>query len=305
MKKENSTPALYSKKSIVKIVICALIVLALTVFCIVLISKNKTDDGAKSDDTRNSSAETSGTPVETAGTDEYTPVDTSVVTDAPDDTQNTPGEGETATVPANESSYENKDASTDVVTDGGANEVSGKNKGYLGKGLYVTSPQSYSGAYVEDGSDEEVSDILAVTLKNTGSEIIRYISFKVYYGETTANFEATTVLPGTSVVVLEKNRITYPGDDFDTCEAIDVAYFDEEPVFYSEFLSISGAEGQFIISNTGSVVVYYKNVKDGRYFGGITYRATSSAGVKASESIILPARHFSPDTCRVMFVTYD
>lgn len=292
--KDNETPKLYSTKSKVLMALCALLVVAIAVVCIVLLANDKKSDGGDATDVVTETD--TETETETDDGEHYKAVDTSVLTEDVSETENTP-----------DTSTETSPADTDKPDDNGIDP----SKRSIGEGLYITSIEPYSGPFVEDGSDEEVTNIMAATVKNYGTEPVQLVSISVKYGEDEALFEATTIPVGTSVVILEKNKKQFVEGDFDSAEVTSCIRFIEEPSFHSDVVGVTGADGELIIENVGTedienkVAVYYKSVKDGKYFGGITYSATIDSGIAAGNSVIVSARHFRIKDSRLMFVIYD
>jgi flagellar basal body-associated protein FliL len=77
-------------------------------------------------------------------------------------------------------------------------------------GIRILEIGSYTGAYMEDGSDDAVENILQITVKNMGTEPLQYSKFRLISdsGEE-ALFEMTTLFPGEKMTVLEANRKTF------------------------------------------------------------------------------------------------
>lgn len=66
----------------------------------------------------------------------------------------------------------------------------------LGSGLSLMSVNRYAGAFVEDGSDETVSDVLAITVRNDGDKTVQYAQITLTQGESTYQFSITTLPVG-------------------------------------------------------------------------------------------------------------
>lgn len=50
-------------------------------------------------------------------------------------------------------------------------------------------------------------------------------------------------------------------------------------------------------------MIYYKNLVNGVYYGGVTYRTRIESGLAAGEVRQGTASHFSPDNSAVLFVS--
>lgn len=182
----------------------------------------------------------------------------------------------------------------------------------LGNGLLITDLGRYAGKFLEDGSDEVVSDVLMIVVKNNGNKTLQYAEIQLNTGVKTASFSLSTLAPGKSMVVLEKNRQKYASGERGISASTDVAvFFSQEPQLHADVLKIQPLDGGFNIANvsgkdiTGDILIYYKNSADDLYYGGITYRARIEGGMKAGEIRQALSDHFSADGSEVMFVTYN
>lgn len=178
------------------------------------------------------------------------------------------------------------------------------------KGLQVVKVGSYSGLFVEDGSDDVVSRVLMVIVKNSGTRTVQYAQIELTDGNTTACFTLSTLPPGESVVLLEQNRMSYEaGKDLTETTIRNVALFPQEPELCEDRIQIQALNGVLNVTNisgediTGDVVIYYKNAAADLLYGGITYRVTITGGIKAGEIKQIVASHYSAKGSRVMWVT--
>lgn len=178
------------------------------------------------------------------------------------------------------------------------------------KDLVITDIGNYSGIFMEDGSDEVVSRILMVVVKNTGSKTVQYAEVELTDGEKTAYFSLSTLPPGESVVLLEKSRMSYAdGKNLTEATVKNAVAFSSEPTMCQDQLKIQGLNGVLNVTNTtdeditGDVVIYYKNAASDMLYGGITYRVTITGGIKAGEIKQIVASHYSEKGSRVMWVT--
>lgn len=178
----------------------------------------------------------------------------------------------------------------------------------LGYGMTVTDIGSYTGAYVEDGSNEVVSGVLMAVVTNNGTQTVQYAQFQLTDGEKTADFSLSTLPPGESVVVLEQSRMGYAAG-LTQATVQNVAIFQAEPTLCQDKIKIQALDGALNITNisgediAGNVVIYYKNSSADMLYGGITYRVVISGGMKAGEIRQGTAAHFSTSGSRIMFVT--
>lgn len=169
---------------------------------------------------------------------------------------------------------------------------------------------SYTGAYMEDASDEPVENILRITVKNMGNEPLQYSKFRlVSENEDEALFEMTTLMPGETIMVLEANRKTYDESvEYTVVRSENLAYFQYEPVLQEDKLQIQPLDGGFNIKNisgediTGKIVIYFKDYGDGQYLGGITYSGTIQNGLEAGEIRQIMSGNFTATGTKVVFI---
>lgn len=180
----------------------------------------------------------------------------------------------------------------------------------LGSALKLTLVGEYDGVFMEDGSNDEITNALAIVLQNDNYNDLQYAEIYLDYGDFTASFTATNVPSGSSVLLLEKNRTL-------SKERLPNKYYTENLVFFDEKMSvaedvfeINGTDGAINIKNIsdkdidGDVVVSYKNYANDMFYGGITYRITVTGGIKAGEMKQAPAGHFSSSSSKVLTATW-
>lgn len=180
----------------------------------------------------------------------------------------------------------------------------------LSQGLEITGLGSYTGIYMEDGSNELVSDILMIRVTNAGDAAVQYAQITLSGEDGKAAFTLSTLRPGETAVLLETNRKPYSAADrYDTAEAFNVAVFPETPVCHEDRIRIQPLDGGFNITNisdadiTGDIVVYFKNYANGLYYGGITYRGRIEGGLRAGEIRQIMSGNFTAEGTAVVFVT--
>lgn len=182
----------------------------------------------------------------------------------------------------------------------------------LDYGLFVTDTGSYTGMYMEDGTNEIVSGVLMLVVKNSGEQDIQYAQITMPVGEETAVFTLTTLPVGESVVLLETSRMQWQQDvDYAAIlpKVENIAYFQEPVSTQEDKLKIGIVDGAINVTNIsgedieGNIVVYYKNAAQDLYYGGITYRITIEGGLKADEIRQVMTNHASNTGSEIMFVT--
>ena len=180
---------------------------------------------------------------------------------------------------------------------------------WLGSGLKVTKAESYTGIFVEDGSDEAVSGVFSVFITNEGSSDVQYAHVVLSRGEEKYDFDFTTLPAGATVRVLEQSRQAMPEEltGFKG-ELTTYAEFDGGMSMCEDAVSVDAEDGVIYITNNtdaeiSQLYVYYKSVQGDSYMGGITYR-TGISSIAPGTTVSGTALHFRGGESRVMFVTY-
>lgn len=225
----------------------------------------------------------------------------------------TPGAAESGTQPsaaAEAQSAPPAETDTAAVTDPAGTEVRDPQNQSLEGGLEIVRWGKYIGAYMEDGSDDFVSNVMMVEVYNAGTETIQYAAITVAGEAGEAVFHLTTLLPGARAVVLEAARKPYSETDVYTeARAEDVTYLPGEVGLQEDRIRIQPLEGGFNITNisggdiTGEIAVYFKDCVADLYYGGITYVCRIEGGLKADEVKQIMSSNFTGSGSRVMFVT--
>lgn len=181
----------------------------------------------------------------------------------------------------------------------------------LSNGCEIAQIKSYSGPFVEDGSDEEKENVMAVVIKNTTGKHIQYMTFRLISGENEYLFKVTTLFDNSAVTVLESSGAAYTEDKIDRVELTQSVVFSSAPTVHPQELEITVMDGLMNVKNIsgedieGNTYVYYKLTDGDDWFGGITYRASVNGGLKNGEIRQIPANHFKKDTCKVVFTEYE
>ncbi len=169
----------------------------------------------------------------------------------------------------------------------------------------------YTGEFIEDSSFENKENVAAVKVKNNSAKDIQLARIYVLTTEKELLFEATTLLAGATMTVLEKegqtlgkveeikdfrveNRVDFP-TNVSLCENRFLLQANNKTINIKN-ISTTDCESE--------IYVYYKKKDDsGNYFGGITFR-TKASGLKVDEIQQLPAPHFTVGDSEVVFVDY-
>ena len=173
--------------------------------------------------------------------------------------------------------------------------------------LTVEAVGSYSGNFLEDGSDEPTANVAAMLITNNSDKMLQIaeISFQVNEKDT-AVFKVTDLPAGTSTLVLESNKREFSEEDAYTYGETATAYI-EQPSLEEDKFELETEDGKITLKNKtdqayDKVYVYYKYVQiGGAYLGGITYR-TPFENVPAGGEAEAVAAHFNPESSKIMAV---
>ena len=173
--------------------------------------------------------------------------------------------------------------------------------------LIIEKVGSYTGNYLEDGSDEPIEKVAAIIISNTSDKMLQVgdITFKVSDKEN-ATFRVTNLLPHTSALVLESNKRKYSDKDDYSYGNVVNAYLDAPDLLEDKFEVIK-ENGNLKLKNKTDktykkVYVYYKYVQSGGAFmGGITYRVPFE-NIEGKKTVTSVANHFSANTSAIVDV---
>lgn len=185
-----------------------------------------------------------------------------------------------------------------------------EDKAFMDGLVTVEKVGRYAGIFVEDGSDEIVSDVFAITVVNNSDKMLQYAQVVITCGGEECTFDMSTIPAGARAQVLEKNKKSLPEDLTGAQTVLDtVTEFQTEPSLYEDVFELSPSQYSISVKNiskndiSGDIYVYYKTKVGDLYMGGITYRAKIS-GLSAGEEKNAYASHFYGDDSEILFVTY-
>lgn len=178
----------------------------------------------------------------------------------------------------------------------------------LGYGVFLERVDSYTGTYMEDGSDQLVSGVMMIRVTNTGEEDIQLMNIQVAYADAVYNFMLTNLPAGGTAVLLELDRAPMPEGAPISATVDSVTLFSEPMEADFSVFEISGNDGVLNVKNIsdadigGTVYVYYKYKIQDVYYGGITFRVTIEGGLAADEIRQIVTSHYNPDNCEILMV---
>ena len=181
----------------------------------------------------------------------------------------------------------------------------------IGHDLYIKKIGSYTGAFIEDGSDVQVQEVCMIILTNKSDKDLQYANINLTIGSKEGNFKVTTLTAGASALVLETKGIPYTKDiDYSSVVLDTAVFFSDELSLCEDTLEITALDRMLNVKNLSSkdinedIFIYYKTIDNGIYMGGITYRVRVSGGLKAGEIKQVAASHYNKIKSSILFVTY-
>lgn len=177
----------------------------------------------------------------------------------------------------------------------------------LGYGLEITDSGKYTGMYMEDGTNEVLSDVMMLVVRNNGEDDIQLAEITALCGGEEYHFTLTNLAVGQRAVLLEQER--KPAAELTSAVLDACAPFAQPMELYEDQLQITGLDGMVNVQNIsdadieGDIYVYYKYAAQDIFYGGITFRVRIEGGLMAGELRQLPAGHFTQEGCTVVQVT--
>lgn len=168
-----------------------------------------------------------------------------------------------------------------------------------------TLAAGYDGAFLEDGSDDEVKNVLALLFKNTSDKDIQYAEYAFAVDGKPISFKVSDLPAGQQCVVLEASR--HQRNTSEVLELISrvVAPVDMLPGS-DKVVPVMNDDNTITIMNLTQeelpvVRVFYKYYypDENTFVGGITYTATATK-VPAGGSVTIAPSHYETNASRIM-----
>ncbi|MBQ4566465.1 MAG: hypothetical protein IJA48_08960 [Oscillospiraceae bacterium] len=182
----------------------------------------------------------------------------------------------------------------------------------LSNGLSIVRSGSYTGSFVEDGSNAPCENVLALVVTNNSDTFLEWAEIAVPVGDKTAYFKLSSLPVGQSLLVLEKTAMVY--DPADTCGQavlLSNSLGSKEFSLHRDVFSITAADHVINLTNrspqaiSGNLAVYYKNASGGIYIGGITYVKTLPGGVAAGGVAQFICENYTVAGSEILFIVYE
>ena len=160
----------------------------------------------------------------------------------------------------------------------------------------------YSGPFIEDQTDEQVTNVLALQFRNDGEQDVQYAEYVFNVNGTDLIFKLSNLPAGQTCVVLEANRHPYNANEVLKLSSRLVAQVDDLPTASDQILPVNNGDDTFVVMNlTGQPIasarVYFKSYypDENTFIGGITYSVeVKNIPANGSSEVIAPV-HYSSD----------
>ena len=165
---------------------------------------------------------------------------------------------------------------------------------------------SYSGIFIEDGSDVEVDNVAAIQVKNTSKKALEFAQIQIYNGDKKLVFDVSSLPANSSAVIMEKNKapldksksITYGGTTGGYTDKLEKASTIKYQKVDNNGIKVTNKSNK----NIPCVRIFYKyKSSEGYYIGGITYTAKIN-NLKAGASQTIYPSHFDSDGGEIMMI---
>ena len=180
-----------------------------------------------------------------------------------------------------------------------------------GTELVIQKIEPFDGIFLEDGTDEAVSNVTTMLLENKGYMDIEYAEISIKCDGKKLEFEVSVLPGGSSMIIQEKNKAQYKKGTYQECRA-DAAEagrleMSEKQVKVTE----KGNDSLEVTNLTDEMIpmvrIFYKYYmeKENVYVGGITYTAKIDDLEKGSTQVVTPKHYIDGDSRIVMVRTYE
>lgn len=180
-----------------------------------------------------------------------------------------------------------------------------------GHDLIIERLDGFSGSYVEDGTNQEMSDIAMISVSNEGDTAIEYAEIVLKCEDDTLLFVLSALPAKGRAYVQEKNQKVMPDGGAVECSAV-VVHKEEMEMSEKEVSVKENNDNTLTIKNkTDEMIpmirVFYKyyDKKEKLYLGGIAFTARITE-LGAGEEITIQPSHYVKENSKVIRVsTYD
>ena len=180
-----------------------------------------------------------------------------------------------------------------------------------GTELVIQKIESFDGIFLEDGTDEAVSNVTTMLLENKGYMDVEYAEISIKCDDKKLEFEVSVLPGGSSMIVQEKNKAQYKKGTYQECRA-DAAEAGRLEMSERQIKVTQEENDSLEVTNLTDemipmVRIFYKYYmeEENVYVGGITYTAKIDDLEKGSTQVVTPKHYIDGDSRIVMVRTYE
>ena len=142
--------------------------------------------------------------------------------------------------------------------------------------LVVQALTGYDGPFLEDGTDREMVNVVALIIRNSGATIIESAQISLHWGDGMYTFAGSYIPAGGTAVLIEQNGQIWKDTVFTHCTGNQTTL--QAGLLQQEIMVTEEAMGTVILTNTTEdtiygITIYHKTwlSPQDMYIGGITY----------------------------------
>lgn len=282
-------------------IICISLTVTLCIVFIVMLINDSRDNGTMTNEDNTAATQTQDSSEDSTGNAESRQNEDKSNETSSEDTlnQNTSGEEKTS---ASDSGSALRPSTNDSVTSPlPQNTDTGD--------IAINEFGSFSGEYVEDGSNIPVENVAAVRITNRTDRFLEYAQITLMISGKKATFIVSALPPRRSAWVLEANKMTITeAENFEYIDSI--TSYKDNIISETDKIKLSFNGNLLKAANTTqstlkNVTVYYRTLhSDGRFLGGITYKVTFGT-LPPGESIEKIAGHYKMESSEIVRIDWQ
>lgn len=176
-----------------------------------------------------------------------------------------------------------------------------------GHNLRLEKLAPYTGIFVEDGTNQQVTDVAMLLVKNTGDSAVEYAEITVDYPNKTLTFQITALPAGERMVVQEKSGSGVPNGVAGQAAAL-VVHRTQMNITPEISVSDNGDNSLTVKNLTNKTIptvrIFYKYYmkNENMYVGGIAFTVRITSFGPESTMVVSPS-HYNSQTSRVVMAT--
>ena len=176
-----------------------------------------------------------------------------------------------------------------------------------GHNLRIEKLAPYTGIFVEDGTNQQVTGVAMIMVQNTGDDVVEYAEITVEYANKTLCFQITALPAGERMVVQEKTGSGVPEGAAGAASAL-VVHRTQMKIASEISVSDNGDNSLIVKNMTNETIptvrIFYKYYMENEnmFVGGIAFTVRITSLGSDSSMVVYPS-HYNSQTSRVVMAT--